>query len=124
MERALGIALPIALWIAAYLLARRETNAYAERGSGDTDVFVYSKRRYVRRMLGVGILVCTGMTLMAWELVGASTAGGAMIYMGLLGVEVAALVVLPVLDLRETTRTAAPEDLTRQAGRGRRKRSR
>lgn len=108
--------LPAILWGLAFLLARRELKQYKTADEIGSDLFVYSRGRLIRRMTGVVMLVALGTTLAALGVFPASTASGASIYMGLLISEVLILLVLPLLDLWETARTARPHDLTRQAG--------
>ena len=88
------------------LLARRELGIYRARKAADSDVFVYSKWRLARRLTGIAVLASTAITLVAWVLVPPTTAGGASAYITLFMCEVAALFVLAIVDLIETTRTA------------------
>lgn len=119
-----GVVFPIVLCAIAWFLGRRELALYREADEYGHDLFVYSKGRLYRRMTGVAVLVLLGGTLLAMEMFPASSGRGISIYLALILTEVAALVVLPLLDLRETARTAVPEDLTRQAETDRRTRSR
>jgi len=114
MELLLGLALPFAMCVIAYLIARNELGVYQHGKAAGWDVFVYSKGRLWRRMIGVGFLVATAVTLAAHELFPASTPQGASIYLVLFSVEVLALLVLPIVDLWETGRTAKPGDIKRQ----------
>jgi hypothetical protein len=119
------VALAFALWVLAALLGRRELRLYRASGEIGTDLFVYTRARLWRRMTGVGVLAALGATLLAFELVGASSPSGLSLYMALLITEVVVLMVLPIFDLWETARTARPQDLTRQGRETRtRKRSR
>jgi hypothetical protein len=124
MDPFVSIVLPVALLALAVLLARREWRQY--RGATDigSDLFVYSRGRLVRRMTGVGLLVALGMTLAALGVFPARTASGLSIYLALLISEVLVLLLLPFLDLWETSRTAKLHDLRRQGGEPIRTRSR
>ena len=116
MDPIVSIVVPAVLWGLAYVLARREWRQYQAAAEIGRDLFVYSKGRLIRRMTGVVLLVALGTTLAALGLFPARTATGASIDMALLISEVRVLLVLPVIDLWETARSARPEDLTRQAG--------
>jgi hypothetical protein len=119
-----SIVVPAALFALAYLLARRELRQYRAAAEIGSDLFVYSRGRLVRRLIGVGLLVLLGGTLAALGLWPAATAAGLSLYLAALATEVLCLVVLPLVDLWETARTARPHDLTRQAGARPRTRSR
>lgn len=119
-----GVALPIVLGTLAFLLGRRELASYRERNEFGSDLFQYTRARLIRRMTGLGVLALTGLTFAAMELIGPKTPRAAAIYLALLATEVAAMVILPLLDLHETRRTADSSDLTRQADPDRRTRSR
>ena len=116
MDPLVSVLLPLALWALAAALARREWRAYRRPDDIGTDLFVYSRGRLIRRMLGVGLLVALGATLAALGWLPARSPRGLSIYMALLAVELAGLIVVPLLDLWETARTARPHDLTRQGG--------
>lgn len=100
--------LAIAAVIAAVaaLLARREIGLYRLRRDAEDDLFVYSKWRLARRLTGVFVLALTACTLVAWELFPPTTATGASVFMTVFLTEVAALVILPIFDLVDTTRSA------------------
>ncbi len=116
MDPLVSIVVPIVLWGLAFLLARRECKQYKVSDEIGSDLFVYSRGRLVRRMTRVAMLVALGTTLAALGVFPARTANGASIYMVLLISEVLILLVLPMLDLWETARTARPHDLTRHGG--------
>ena len=116
MDPLVSIALPLVLWALAFGLARREWRHYRADDDIGTDLFVYSRGRLARRMTGVALLVVLGATLAALGLFPARTPRGLSIYMALLIAEVLVLIVLPLIDLWETARTARPHDLTRQGG--------
>ena len=107
-----GVVLPCLLVALAGWLGRREWRLYRAPATDGTDLFVYSRGRLVRRMIGLVALAAIGVTLAVIELAAASaavvTGCGA-----LLVAELLVLVVVPVLDLRETARTAHPERLER-----------
>ena len=114
-----GLLLPAFLCAIAVFIARRERRLYRHSKDAGWDLFLYSKGRLWRRMAGVGVLLATAGTLAAVELFPATTSAGASAYLVLLLVEVLALLILPLIDLWETARTAKPEDLTRQGDRER-----
>ena len=116
--------MPLALWLLALGLARRELGLYRDSDEFGSDLFVYSKGRLVRRMTGIGVLVALGATLASLEFLPFRSSTALTIYIVLLVTEVAALVVLPLIDLWETAKTAQPGNLKRQAGPGQRTRSR
>ena len=124
MDPVVSIVLPAALCGLAYFLARREWKQYKLAEDIGSDLFVYSRGRFIRRMTGVVLLVALAMTLAALGVFPARTASGVSIYMALLISEVLILLVLPLFDLWETARTARPHDLTRQGGPKPRTRSR
>ena len=113
----------LALMAIAVVICRHELAAYRDSKELGSDLFVYSRGRLWRRLTGVGFLLATAVTLAAFELFPAQTTWGASLYVALLTTEVVTLLVLPVLDLWETGRTARPEDLTRQADPDRQKRT-
>ncbi len=112
----MSIALPLGLWALAWALGRRELRQFRHAEDIGHDVFVYSRGRLWRRMTGVAAIAVLGVTLAALGFFPASTPRGASIYMALLVAEVLVLLLLPLVDLWETARTAKPGDLTRQAG--------
>ncbi len=119
-----GILFPIILWSLSVMLVRREFELYRVQEDFGTDLFLYTKGRLIRRLTGVVVIVALGATLMAMELYPAGSGAGASIYLALLLSEMLALVVIPLLDMWETTRTANSIDPTRLGGPGPRKRSR
>jgi len=119
-----GLALPVVLCTLAFLMGRHELRLYRNSRESGWDLFAYSKGRLWRRMTGVGLLAGVGLTLAALEVLPASTSWGASLYLALLCTEVLGLLVLPLVDLWETSRTAKPKDLMRQADPDRRTRSR
>jgi hypothetical protein len=119
-----GVVFPIVLWGIAWMIGRREMMLYQAAHDHGDDLFVYTKGRLYRRMTGVGVLVALGLTLLLMELWPASSGRGISLYFAIIMTEVAALIALPILDLRETSRTARPEDLKRRAETDRQKRSR
>ena len=119
-----GLVVPVTLWLVAIALARRELGLYRDSHEFGSDLFVYSKGRLVRRMTGIGVLVALGATLVSLEFLPFRSSAALSIYMALLVTEVAALIVLPLIDLWETSKTAQPGNLKRQAGPGPRTRSR
>jgi hypothetical protein len=113
MGIATGVVLPCILCALAWWLGRRElhlyqvsTNAGAADGDGD-DLFVYSRGRLRRRMIGLGALAAIGLTLAVLEL-GATSPEIVMTCGALLATELVVLLVVPILDMRETARTAQP----------------
>lgn len=116
MDPLVSIILPVILWGLAFLLARREWKQYRVVEEIGSDLFTYSRGRLIRRMTGVAMLVALGTTLAALGWFPARTASGLYVYMALLISEVVILLVLPMIDLWETARTARPHDLTRQGG--------
>ena len=112
----MSIVLPAVLVGLAFLIARREWKQYRAAEDIGSDLFVYSRGRLLRRMTGVAMLVALGTTLAALGWLPARTASGASIYMALLFSEVLVLLVLALLDLWETARSARPHDLTKQGG--------
>ena len=108
MGHLVGIALPLALIIVAVGLARREIKLF--RGThalaGDlkdvlgSDFFEYTRWRLARRLTGVVLLVATAVTLAALEL--ATTSAGAQLYVALITTEALGLIIVGLLDLRET----------------------
>ena len=113
----MSIALPLALWAVAVLLARREWRQYRAVARIGHDLFVYSKGRLVRRLIGCLLLAALGVTLFAFGVIPPSTPAGVSTYMALMLSLLLVLLVLPLVDLWETARTARPHDLTRQADR-------
>jgi predicted permease len=112
MGVATGVVLPCLLFALAGWLARRELRQYqasnAADGDGDgDDLFVYSRARLRRRMIGLGALAAIGVTLAVMEL-GASSAEIVTVCGALLATALLVLLVVPILDLRETARTARP----------------
>lgn len=102
------------LAIASVPLAIREIRAYRRRDDLADDLFVYSRRRLVRRLFGLGVLAGVGATLLVWELATPSDARAASILMMVLLAEILALIVIGVLDLRETSRTARFNQLVKK----------
>ncbi|HUH02238.1 MAG TPA: hypothetical protein VML75_09585 [Kofleriaceae bacterium] len=108
----LGIALPAVLVAVAGALAHREIRLY--RGTraiaGDlvdalgADLFEYTRWRLLRRLTGVIVLLATAVTLAALELAPATSITGAQLYLALLTTEALTLIILALLDLRETAR--------------------
>lgn len=93
------------LAVAAVPLAAREIRAYRRRD--DTgDLFIYSRARLVRRVTGAVILAGAGATLLVWDVAPPGDPGTASVLFGALLAEVAALIVIALLDLRETSSTA------------------
>jgi hypothetical protein len=119
-----GVVVPLALAVLAFMLGRRELALYREGDEFGSDLFVYSKGRLWRRMTGIGVLVALALTLVALEFLPFRSGPALSIYVALLVTEVAALVVLPLIDLWETAKTADSADLTRQGDPDRRTRSR
>ena len=99
------VAVGALLAIGAIPLAIREVGAYRRRDDTD-DLFRYTRRRLIRRVTGLVILAGVGATLAIWELAPPADPGSASMLLGLLLVEVVALVVIAVLDMRETSTTA------------------
>lgn len=91
--------------LAAIALAARELRSYRTRDDGG-DLFIYSRKRLVRRLIGLGVLAATGATLSIWEIAPPGDPGAASLFLGLLLLEIVSLVVIAVLDLRETSSTA------------------
>jgi hypothetical protein len=120
----LTIVVPALLLGAAYVLGRREWLQYRAAAEIGSDLFVYGKGRLVRRMIGVGMLAALGLTLFAIGMLPPSSPRGASIYLGVLIGELVLLVVLPIVDLIETGRTARPgKGLTHSEGRRQRTRT-
>lgn len=99
------VAFAALLALGAVVMAFRELRAYRHRDQRD-DLFRYSRRRLIRRLAGMIVLAGVAATLVVWELAPPDTPGAASVFVTLLMVEVAALVVIAVLDLRETSSTA------------------
>jgi hypothetical protein len=93
------------LAVAAVPLALREISGYRHRDDRD-DLFVYSRARLVRRVTGMVVLAAAGVTLLIWDLAPPDDPGTASLLLGLVLIEVVALVVIAILDMRETSRTA------------------
>ncbi len=123
MDTLTGILIALALMVIAGVIYRHEISAYRDAKELGSDLFVYSQGRLWRRMTGVGCLLATGLTLASFELFPARSTWAASLYIALFTTEVVTLLVLPLVDLWETGRTAKPEDLTRQADPDRRKRN-
>ncbi len=101
------LALAAALLICAALLARHQLRSYRLAkavGKDESDFFRYSRRRLIIRLLGTAILAATGITLAVWELAAPRSADGAQRLVVILTAEVATLVVVALLDLRETAK--------------------
>jgi len=105
------------LALAAVPLAMRELGAYRTRDRSEqaafgaiknatSDLFIYSRRRLVRRLTGIAVLSALGVVLVVWELAPPSSPSGATVLLGLLLTGVVALVLIAILDLRETSTTA------------------
>lgn len=124
MDVWVSLLLPGILWGVAFALGRRELRQYRAVRDIGYDLFTYSKGRLIRRLTGVALLAALGGTLFVFGVAPPGTPRGATIYMALIVSEVLALIVLPLFDLWETARTARPADLTRQADRPPRTRSR
>jgi hypothetical protein len=102
------IVVPALLLGLAYVLARREWKQYRAAGEIGSDLFVYGRGRLVRRLIGIGVLAALGLTLFTMGIVPPSSPKGATVYLGVIVGEVALLVILPIVDLVETGRTARP----------------
>gem|GEM_PF-4183416 len=113
MSILLGLVLPVVLVTISIWMGTRELRVYRESPDFGSDLFVYSKGRLWRRLAGCVLLALTGLTLSAIELFPARSVSGVSIYLMLLCAEVVALIVLPLVDLWETARTARPGDPTR-----------
>jgi hypothetical protein len=92
----------------AYVLGRREWKLYHAAAEIGSDLFVYSRGRLFRRMGGVVVLAALGLTFVALGVAPPRSPTGADVYLGLIVGEVAVLIVLPIWDLLETSRTARP----------------
>lgn len=110
------ILLPAAILALAFALARREWRLYRTAAEIGSDLFVYSRWRLCRRLGGVVVLVALAGTFVLLGARGPRDAAEASAYVGALVGEVLVLVGLSIWDLRETGKTARPEDLTRQGG--------
>ena len=112
------IVVPALLIGLAYVLARREWKQYRAAGEIGSDLFVYGKGRLIRRMIGIGVLGGLGVTLFLMGLLPPSSPKGATVYLSVIVGEVALLVILPIVDLIETGRTARPgKGITHSEGR-------
>lgn len=106
-----GIALPALLVGVAIALAVREIRLFRATHAiaGDlasalgADFFEYTRWRLVRRLTGVALLA-TAVTLAALELAPATGLAGAQLYIALLTTEALALIIVGLLDLRETAK--------------------
>jgi hypothetical protein len=116
MDLLADLVVPIILIGLASLLTRRELHAHRRREHGDSDLFRYTKGRLVRRLSGIGLLAATGLTLGAWELWPPASPRAASLFLVVMLCEVVGLVVLGLVDLWETARTAQSADLSRQRG--------
>lgn len=107
-----GIALPALLVGVAIALAVREIRLFRATHAiaGDlasalgADFFEYTRWRLVRRLTGVALLLATAVTLAALELAPATGLAGAQLYIALLTTEALALIIVGLLDLRETAK--------------------
>jgi hypothetical protein len=102
------IVVPALLLGLSYVLARREWKQYRAANEIGSDLFVYGKGRLVRRLIGIGVLAALGFTLFAMGLLPPSSPRGATVYLSVIVGEVALLVILPIVDLIETGRSARP----------------
>ena len=93
------------LGLTALLLAARERRSYRARDEAD-DLFIYSRARLIRRLVGLAVLAGVGVTLAVWDVAPPGDPGTASVLLALLLIEVLALIVIAVLDLRETSSTA------------------
>jgi hypothetical protein len=108
MSPLVTIALPSLLIGLAYGLGRREWKQYRAAAEIGSDLFVYTRGRLIRRMTGVGMLAALGVTLAMFGLAPPRSPAAASLYLGLFVGETIALLVLPIVDLVETGRTARP----------------
>jgi MFS family permease len=108
-----GIAVPLLILAVAIWLARFEMRLYREAHEDGTDLFVYGKGRLIRRMIGVGVMVVTAVGIFWMEIAWSWSPRLSVIVMAILLAAVVLLLVVPLADLRETARTAKPEDLKR-----------
>lgn len=90
-------------------LFRRELRLWRARGDLDGVLFLYTRRRFVRRCVGCAILALTMvMTFLALEVIdftGHTTLF--QVWWGIIAVLCLSLFVLPALDVRETVRHLA-----------------
>lgn len=91
--------------LGAIALGARELRGYRARDDAG-DLFVYTRRRLVRRLVGLTVLVGVGATLAVWDVAPPGDPGTASLLLGLLLIEILALVIVAALDLRETSTTA------------------
>jgi hypothetical protein len=115
-----NVLLPLVLAATGVFIGLREWQQYKASAEVGHDLFVYSRGRLARRLSGVATLLALAATLFAFGAFPANNPRGASVYLALMIGEVAVLLILPVLDLWETARTARPEELDRQADRPRR----
>jgi hypothetical protein len=103
-----SIVVPSLLVGLACALGRREWKQYRAAAEIGSDLFVYTRGRLIRRMTGVALLVALAVTLALFGALPPRTPAGASVYLGVMLGEVVLLIVLPIVDLVETARTARP----------------
>jgi hypothetical protein len=108
VSAAFPLIIAAASWLLAALLGAHELRAYRSRRGEERDLFAYTHRRLVYRLTGVAALLAFGATLAIWEMVPPRSPGAAVIYLLLFALEVVALLLIAMLDMRETRRTADP----------------
>jgi len=114
----MGAGIGVVLLIVVVLLGLREQSLYTTQRDGlwkdGTDLFVYSKGRFVVRLMGLAMTMVLGVALFCWDLWPPLTPSSLATYVVVFGVSSIGLVVIVVLDLVITARTAKPENLKRQ----------
>jgi hypothetical protein len=97
------VLLPAALLLTALWLGLRESRLFLCRKELDADVFVYTRRRLIRRLVGLAALGGVGVSLFLWLRPGGiRTQDDLALFGATLATLVAVLVAVPVLDVRET----------------------
>ena len=115
------IGLPALLVMVALVVGVREWHLYREQRGEVNDLFVYTAARLRRRMIGLVLLAVLAGLIATYESFG-ETPRGVVIYMCCITGVIGGLIVIAVLDARETAQAADPYRIIRELSDERRKR--
>ena len=112
------LALAAGLIAIATLLGSREVKAYRYHRSATyndgTDLFVYTKGRFLARLGGVCCGGGFGVALVGWELLPPRSPEGLSVYLAVFGTLIIGLFVTVISDFMITAKTARPAQVKRQ----------